>query len=125
MAGKEKDPKKELKAGLKALNKGDFEQAYAMLMPFAEAGAPEAQAAIGSLCQLGLGGQPPDEDEARKWYVKASEQGNGLASNNLGTISLSHGDAEAAIGWYEKARQQGFPNPPTPEFVRGAIRKGT
>jgi TPR repeat protein len=114
---------KELKNGLKALNKGEFEVAYAALMPFAEAGNPEAQAAIGSLCQLGLGGKGPDDEEASKWYLKAAEQGNGLASNNLGTISLGKGDAEAAIQWYEKARQQGFAGAPSPEFVRGAVKK--
>lgn len=83
-----------------------------MLKYFATKGDQEAQVAIGSICQLGLGGLPIDEDEAVRWYTLASERGNGLASNNLGTIAMSRNDREAAIQWYSKARQQGFRHSP-------------
>jgi TPR repeat protein len=68
---------------------GDYARAYRMLRYFAAEGDLEAQVAVGSICQLGLGGLPIDEDEAVRWYTLASEQGNGLASNNLGTIAMS------------------------------------
>lgn len=79
----------EYKEGLRAFKMDDYARAYRMLKHFAAEGDQEAQVAVGSTCQLGLGGLPIDEDEAVKWYTLASEQGNGLASNNLGTIAMS------------------------------------
>lgn len=102
----------EYKEGLRAFKMGDYATAYRMLKYFAAEGDQEAQVAVGSICQLGLDGLPIDEDEAVRWYTLASEQGNGLASNNLGTIAMLRGDREAAMRWYSKARQQGFRHSP-------------
>jgi TPR repeat protein len=63
-------------------------RAYRMLKYFAAEGDQEAQVALGSICRLGLGGLPIDEDAAVRWYTLASEKGSGLASNNLGTIAM-------------------------------------
>jgi TPR repeat protein len=102
----------EYKEGLRAFKMGDYAKAYRMLKYFAAEGDQEAQVAVGSICQLGSGGLPIDEDEAVRWYTLASEKGSGLASNNLGTIAMLRGDREAAIQWYSKARQQGFRHSP-------------
>ncbi len=114
MAGQEKD----YEEGFRAYHAQEYDTAYRLLIRFAEQGDGEAQTAIGSIHQLGLGGRPINFDEAVKWYVRASEQGNGLASNGLGTISLQRGDREAAVRWYEKARQQGFAHSPSADWVR-------
>lgn len=93
--------------GLRAFREKDYEKTYGILLCFAEQGDPEAQCIIGNLYDGGLG-RPRNEEEAVKWYLKSSEQGYGVASNNLGTIALSHGDIERAREWYRKAAEQGF-----------------
>jgi hypothetical protein len=97
--------------GLGAFHEQDFNRAYQILLRFAEAGSAEAQCIIGNMCELGLG-RPVDEDEAVRWYLRASEQGHGVASNNLGTIALKRGDQKEARGWYQKSAEQGFPHSP-------------
>lgn len=93
--------------GLQAFQEKDYEKAYRSLIGFAEQRNPEAQCIIGNLCEWGFG-RPRDEEEAVKWYLKSSEQGYGVASNNLGTIALCHGEIERAREWYKKAEEQGF-----------------
>jgi TPR repeat protein len=89
-----------------------------VLIGFAEKGDSEAQTMIASMYHLGLGGLQINKDEAVKWYLLASEKGNGLASNNLGTIALMRGDREEAIRYYEEARSQGFLPAPSMVYVR-------
>jgi RHS repeat-associated protein len=96
----------------RAYEAGDYGTAHRMLKQFAMKGDAAAQTALGSIYELGLGDLPIDLDEAVKWYTLASAQGNGVASNNLGTIALLRGDREAAMQWYAKARQQGFAHSP-------------
>lgn len=98
--------------GMRAYKKGEYKRAFLILMELAEKGHSHAQVAIGTMYQLGLGDLKRDEAEALKWYMLASAQGNGLASNNYGAIVQSRGDREAAIQWYAKAREQGFPHSP-------------
>ena len=75
---------------------------------------------IGSMYQLGLGGLQVDENEACKWYLLASEKGNGVASNNLGTMALMRGDSEEAERYYQTARNQGFLH--TPLIQRNRVK---
>jgi TPR repeat protein len=98
--------------GVRAYSETDYETARRLLLPFAEAGDIEAQTMIGSIYQLGLGGIQISEDEAIKWYLLASEKGNGPASNNLRTMAFLRGDRKEATRYYEKARNQGFRHSP-------------
>jgi len=105
------------KRGLHAYRAQDYETAYRLLIRFAEEGDTEAQSMIGSMYQLGLGGLQIDDDKAIRWYRLAPEGGNGVASNNLGTIALLRGDHEEAIRYYETAKRQGFRHSPSTDYV--------
>lgn len=100
--------------GMRAYKKGEYNLAFPILKELAENGHSHAQVAIATMYHLGLGDIKRDEDEALKWYALAASQGNGLASNNYGTILHSRGDQEGAIQWYSKAREQGFFHSPLP-----------
>jgi TPR repeat protein len=99
--------------GLRAFEQKDYDKAFRLLIRYAEGGDSEAQAIIGNFHDLGLAGRLVDTNEAMKWYRRASAQGNGLASNNPGTIAFMQGDEEGAKRWYEKARAQGFAHSPS------------
>jgi uncharacterized protein len=105
---------KEYAKGMRAYRARDYKTAYRILKTLADDGHPQAQVAMGSIYQLGLGGIAIDEDEAMRWYALASAKGNGLASSNFGSIAESRCDRETAMRWYSKARQQGFHH--SPEF---------
>lgn len=71
---------------------------------------PKAQNSLGFKYQKGLG-VSQDYGEAKKWYVKAANQGNAKAQNNLGYlyekglgVSQDYGEAKK---WYLKAANQG------------------
>ncbi|MDY6938632.1 MAG: sel1 repeat family protein [Cyanobacteriota bacterium] len=82
-------------------------------MPLAQDGNSEAQCIIGSIYHMGLGSTERDEAEAKRWYTLASEQGYGLATNNLATlISISGGDRSRVRELYQLARTQSFIHAP-------------
>jgi TPR repeat protein len=99
--------------GLRAFEQKDYDRAFRLLIRFAEGGDAEAEVIIGNVYHLGLGGGFVDSEEAVRWYRRASAQGNGVASNNLGTIASVKGDEEGAERWYEKAKVQGFAHLPS------------
>jgi TPR repeat protein len=99
--------------GVRAYSAENYAAAHRLPLRFAEEGDAEAQTMIGSIYQPGLGGLQVNEDEAAKWYLLASEKGNGLASNNLGTMALLRGDREEAMQYYQMARNQGFLHAPS------------
>jgi TPR repeat protein len=86
---------------------GQFDLAFSLLQPLAEQGNPEAQSMLGSLYQLGLG-TAVDRSEAMRWYRAASEQGSGVASNNLAGMLEMNGQHAEAEQYYDLAQQQGF-----------------
>ena len=45
--------------------------------------------------------------EAKKWYLKAAEQGHAKAQYNLGTILYKEGKRQEAKAWFIKAAKQG------------------
>jgi uncharacterized protein len=97
----------------------DFELAFAMLerksydelrryvLVHANAGDSDAQCLMGFLCEHGLGG-PSDLNEAERWLLKAAEQNNPVAWNNLGTFWAAKGEKEKAKRCYQKAVELGF-----------------
>ena len=96
----------ELGKGLTALRMGQYHAAHKILLPMAENGVAEAQCAVASMYQCELGVSRCIV-LAQRWYEKASAQGHGLASHNLGTIAVEQGDLGAARRWYELAKAQG------------------
>jgi TPR repeat protein len=102
--------------GLRSFGAKDYKTAHDLLIAFAEEGDSDAQAIIGNIYQLGLGGIAVDEERAVEWYSRAAIQGNGVASNNLGTSAFLRGDREKAEKWYNLARSQGFRHSPLPDI---------
>ena len=71
---------------------------------------PKPQATTGLIYARGLGCKQ-DYGEARRWYLRAAEQGNAAAELGLGVLYANgHGvaiDLAAAASWYEKAAEKG------------------
>lgn len=94
----------------------EYTQALSLLKPLAEKENAEAQCIIGNIYHLGLSVER-NILEAIKWYIKAAENGNAVAANNLAGIYLS-GDEGVAVNqaeaykWFEIARKQGFLHTP-------------
>lgn len=65
----------DIEAGLKAAQTGDYEKAYNIWMPLAEAGNPYAQLNIGVMYRLGLYVEP-DIRAGDIWIDKALETGD-------------------------------------------------
>lgn len=95
--------------GIAAFDRKDYNKAMEILKPLALAGNSEAQCLVGNMYHLGLG-VDVDISEAIAWYTKSSDQGYGVASNNLGAIYAS--SPETATKWYLNAKKQGFSHAP-------------
>ncbi len=96
--------------GLAAFDAGDYARAFSEWHRLAQAGEPEAQAALAGLYLRGQG-TAADVAEARRWYRRAAEQGHALAQLNLGDL-LSRGlgaprDLVGAYVWLSLAADQG------------------
>jgi len=77
----------------------------------ASAGDPIAQGNLGIALE-GNGSQPPNYEEAARWYQLAAQQGDAIAQNNLGSL-YEHGlgvpkDFSRAFELYRKSAEQGF-----------------
>jgi hypothetical protein len=73
--------------GLDAIERGDFETAYSILLPLGESGDPEAQYNIGVMYLRG-DGVVQDRETAIRWYELAGHQGHIDAQYNLGRMYL-------------------------------------
>lgn len=93
-------------------NRREFESAYALALPLAEAGYAPAETLIGRCRMLGRGAEK-DLPAARRWYERAAERGDAEAQCRLGTAYLTgmggEQNAALAVEWYERAAEQGFP----------------
>ncbi len=113
--------------GLTAFQTGNYGKAFKLLEPVAEAGNAEAQCIIANMYQLGMG-RNRDISQAINWYKKSSQNGYGVASNNLGSIFLAgddgiEADLSKAKEWYSLARKQGFINTPALENLPALAQK--
>jgi len=72
-----------------AFERKDFDLVVELTLPHAIAGNSDAQTQLSLLYQLGLG-VSRDVLEAERWLLKAAEQNNPVAWNNLGTLYASH-----------------------------------
>ncbi|SRR5713101_3595949 len=81
----------------------DYASALQNTLPYATAGDSNAQCMMGFLYQVGLG-VPRDIVEAERWLLRAAEQNNPVAWNNLGSLYLGC-EGECVPENKEKARQ--------------------
>lgn len=101
-----------LETGKDAFAREDYRLALVLLLPCAEAGITEAEAAVGSIYMLGLG-TPRDAEKAIIFLTRAAEKGSGNAAHNLGTLYLTGEpdiprNPEESRKWYRKAHDLGF-----------------
>ena len=93
--------------GLAAYEAEQYNEAFEIFMPLAEAGNVDAQGAIAGMYSEGRGVEQ-NFDRAIEWYRLAAEQGHPIAQNNLG-LMLSENNREEAIKWLTAAAQQNLP----------------
>jgi TPR repeat protein len=84
-----------------------YDELWRYALPHANAGDSNAQCLLGLLCEHGLG-VLSDLVEAERWLLKAAEQNNPVAWNNLGTFWLGRGELEKAKLCYRRAVELGF-----------------
>jgi TPR repeat protein len=93
-----------------AISWRDYTRAARLIRAAAEQGYPKAQAALGLLCEHGLG-VPKSNDEAIKWFGRSANQGFDLAQNELGVMwAQGRGvrrNLDQAIHWFQLAAAQG------------------
>ena len=92
-----------LEDGLDAYRLGEWDKAFAVLQPLAQAGNPAAQEKIGRLYQRGKGVER-DYALAAQWYRRAADQGESQAQTRL-AMMLRYGigprhDYAEAMKWY-------------------------
>jgi TPR repeat protein len=103
-----------------AFGRKEYDHVLEMTLPHAIAGNSDAQTQLSLLYQLGLGVRR-DVLEAERWLLKATEQNNPVAWNNLGTLyasqlpELKHRWNDA-MEYYQRAKELGLnvaePYPP-------------
>ena len=88
--------------GTEAIERGDFDTAYKLALPYAKAGDPDAQFTVGLLLGWGYGhgiDNPTEqqrEEKAFHWYKKAAKSGHVEAMQALSDAYLN--------GWYGQAQ---------------------
>lgn len=101
----------DMERAMEFLEEGDFEAAFAELLPHAEEGNPRAQTEI-AILYLNGSGVEEDEEEALNWARQAANQRDAFGQYLLGWMLVNgHGteaDAIAAIPLYEAAANQGL-----------------
>lgn len=97
-------------AGAAALLGGDYETAWRILAPLAEAGDDRAQNDVGVMYGRGLGVEQ-SFSKAAYWITQSAEQGNRYAQSTLGFMYYRargvEQDFAAAALWSRRAAEQG------------------
>ncbi|ROR34617.1 tetratricopeptide repeat protein [Inmirania thermothiophila] len=99
--------------GVAAFTRGDYQRAFALFKPLADAGDARAQVRLGIMYFNGQG-VAEDEGEALRWFRSAAEAGDADGAFRLGYL-YAYGYAEpeegtaqeAAARWYRRAAEQG------------------
>jgi uncharacterized protein len=98
--------------GETAWRNGDHATALRLFRALAEEGKPAAQARLGLMYFVGIGGVPQNYAEAAKWYRLSANQGTASPQTMLGLMyARGQGvpqDYVEAVRWYRKAAEQGF-----------------
>jgi hypothetical protein len=96
----------EIKAGVDAWERGDYQNAVTRWRPAAVAGDPDAQFNLGQAYKLGRG-VPVDLALAESWFGKAAQQGHLQAQDNYGLALYTAGRKSEAAPWLEKSVARG------------------
>ncbi len=97
-----------VKAGVDAWGRGDFNAAVTQWRGPAVAGDADAQFNLGQAYKLGRG-VPLDPALAESWFRKAALQGHHQAEDNYGLALFQAGRKSEAVPWLEKSVQRGEP----------------
>ena len=105
-----------LDEGIAAVEQGDYERAFEIFLPLAEAGDAEAQYNLAILYRGGHG-VAKDLQKSHQWFLRAAEQGIAAAQYHLGYMydtgeGVEQSDRYAFL-WYRKAAEQGNPQAQT------------
>jgi uncharacterized protein len=74
----------------------------------AKSGDAQSQFELGNAYDSGKDA-PRDGHEAKKWYLKAAEQGHSEAQNSIGSIYQAEHSYQQAMSWYKKAAEKNHP----------------
>lgn len=100
----------EFDAGVRAYDAGDYESAFQIWLPLAEADDLAAQYNVALLFEHGLG-IDPNMDAALGWYIRAAEAGYPTAQVKIGdfyrTGFWGKERLPEALSWYQLAAEQG------------------
>jgi localization factor PodJL len=97
----------DFKAVTAAIMEADYVTALRLVLRHAQAGNSDAQCAMALLYEAGWG-VPRDVEKAKQWLIKAAEQDNAVAWNNLGTYYAQEGHKRSAYQCFQRAKQLGL-----------------
>jgi hypothetical protein len=98
----------DVKDGVDAWQKGNYQGAVAQWRPLAVAGDPDAQFNLGQAYKLGRG-VPADLAQAESWYRRAAKQGHLQAEDNLGLVLFTAGQRDEAMTYIAHSAARGEP----------------
>lgn len=98
----------DVKSGVDAWQKGDYQAAVAEWRPLAVAGDADAQFNLGQAYKLGRG-VPADLAQAEAWYRRAAKQGHLQAEDNLGLVLFTANRREEAMTYIARSAARGEP----------------
>lgn len=98
----------DVKDGVDAWQRGDYQGAVAEWRPAALAGDADAQFNLGQAYKLGRG-VPTDLAQAEAWYRRAAKQGHLQAEDNLGLVLFTANRRDEAMPFILRSAERGEP----------------
>lgn len=98
----------DVKDGVDAWQRGEYQAAVAQWRPLALAGDADAQFNLGQAYKLGRG-VPTDLVQAEAWYRRAAKQGHLQAEDNLGLVLFTANRREEAMPFVLNSARRGEP----------------
>lgn len=98
----------DVKDGVDAWQRGDYQDAVALWRPDALAGDADAQFNLGQAYKLGRG-VPADLAQAEGWYRRAAKQGHLQAEDNLGLVLFTANRRDEAMPYITRSAERGEP----------------
>lgn len=98
----------DVKAGVDAWERGEFDRAIAEWRDPAAKGDPDAQFNLGQAYKLGRG-VPMDLKLAESWYKKAADKGHIQAADNYGLVLFQDNRREEALPYIRASSARGEP----------------
>ncbi|MFN4097627.1 MAG: SPOR domain-containing protein [Sphingomonas sp.] len=98
----------DVKDGVDAWQRGDYQGAVAQWRPAALAGDADAQFNLGQAYKLGRG-VPADLAQAEAWYRRAAKQGHLQAEDNLGLVLFTANRRDEAMPFITRSAERGEP----------------